>query len=238
MRFRRRAKIEKKIRDYDDLILYNPEQNKGRWSQFFGNDNPIHVEFGTGKGKFIATMAKENPGINYIGVEVQKVVLYQAAKKARAKEVSNLILMVYDVAKILNVFERDEIQRVYLNFSDPWPKKRHAKRRLTHTNFLNIYNQLFEPGREIYFKTDNEGLFEFSLNEFSANGFRLKNITLDLHNSDFEGNVTTEYEEKFVNRGMKIYRCEAVCPGVWAALDGKVPVASQEHCFYRGDSYL
>ncbi len=212
MRFRRRAQVLEKIRDYDDLIQYNPEQYKGKWQEFFGNGNPIHVEFGTGKGQFIATMAKENPGINYIGVEVQVGVIFQAAKKARAKEVSNLILTVYDVAKIIDVFQKGEIERIYLNFSDPWPKKGHAKRRLTHTNFLNIYKQLLQPGREIHFKTDNEKLFEFSLNEFSANGFRLQNITLDLHNSDFQGNVMTEYEEKFVNRGMKIYRCEAVCP--------------------------
>jgi len=215
-----------KIGNYKDIIVAGPEQYKGRWHEYFGNNNPIHVEFGTGKGQFISTMAKENPGINYIGVELVEGVIYQAAKKARSKEVSNLALVNYNVAKILDVFEAGEIERLYLNFSDPWPKKRHAKRRLTHTNFLNIYKQLLVPGREIHFKTDNEGLFEFSLNELADNGFRLKNISLDLHNSEFVGNVMTEYEEKFVNQGMKIYRCEAVCPVSEAFRTPQVPVAS------------
>ena len=195
----------------NDRFIHNPEENKGKWKEVFGNDNPIHIEIGTGKGQFLTTMSLLNPNINYIAIERQTNVIVSALKKGREKGVSkNIVFFVADVKELLNYFEPEEIERIYINFCDPWPnKKKWAKRRLTHKNFLNLYEALFTNGGEVFFKTDNRLLFEFSLNEFADKGWRLHNISLDLHNSDFEGNVKTEYEEKFSGIGMPIYRLEA-----------------------------
>ena len=155
-------------------------------------------------------MSLLNPNINYIAIERQTNVIVSALKKGREKGVGeNIVFFVADVKELLNYFEPEEIDRIYINFCDPWPnKKKWAKRRLTHKNFLNLYVALFINGGEVFFKTDNRLLFEFSLNEFADKGWRLHNISLDLHNSDFEGNVKTEYEEKFSGIGMPIYRLE------------------------------
>ncbi len=195
----------------NDRFIHQPEQNKGKWREVFGNDNPIHIEIGTGKGQFLTTMSLLNPNINYIAIERQTNVIVSALKKGREKGVGkNIVFFVADVKELLNYFEPEEIDRIYINFCDPWPnKKKWAKRRLTHKNFLNLYEALFTNGGEVFFKTDNRLLFEFSLNEFADKGWRLHNISLDLHNSDFEGNVKTEYEEKFSGIGMPIYRLEA-----------------------------
>ncbi|WP_250277912.1 tRNA (guanosine(46)-N7)-methyltransferase TrmB [[Clostridium] colinum] len=195
----------------NDRFIHQPEQNKGKWREIFGNDNPIHIEIGTGKGQFLTTMSILNPNINYIAIERQTNVIVSALKKGREKGVGkNIVFFVADVKELLNYFEPKEIDRIYINFCDPWPnKKKWAKRRLTHKNFLNLYEELFVDGGEVFFKTDNRLLFEFSLNEFADKGWRLHNISLDLHNSDFEGNVKTEYEEKFSGIGMPIYRLEA-----------------------------
>lgn len=194
----------------NDRFIHKPEENKGNWKEIFGNDNPIHIEIGTGKGQFLTTMSLLNPNINYIAIERQTNVIVSALKKGREKGVGeNIIFFVADVKELLNYFEPEEIDRIYINFCDPWPnKKKWAKRRLTHKNFLNLYEALFTNGGEVFFKTDNRLLFEFSLNEFADKGWRLHNISLDLHNSDFEGNVKTEYEEKFSGIGMPIYRLE------------------------------
>ena len=195
----------------NDRFIHQPEQNKGKWREVFGNDNPIHIEIGTGKGQFLTTISLLNPNINYIAIERQTNVIVSALKKGREKGVGkNIVFFVADVKELLNYFEPEEIDRIYINFCDPWPnKKKWAKRRLTHKNFLNLYEALFTNGGEVFFKTDNRLLFEFSLNEFADKGWRLHNISLDLHNSDFEGNVKTEYEEKFSGIGMPIYRLEA-----------------------------
>lgn len=194
----------------NNRFIHKPEENKGKWKEIFGNDNPIHIEIGTGKGQFLTTMSLLNPNINYIAIERQTNVIVSALKKGREKGVGeNIVFFVADVKELLNYFEPEEIDRIYINFCDPWPnKKKWAKRRLTHKNFLNLYEALFKNGGEVFFKTDNRLLFEFSLNEFADKGWRLHNISLDLHNSDFEGNVKTEYEEKFSGIGMPIYRLE------------------------------
>lgn len=210
MRLRKKPWIEERIRELSHVLVDEPAVYKGKWRQYFRNENPLHVEVGTGKGRFITTLARENPAINYIGMEYMRDVIYYAARKAVCNELKNIALLCFDVRHILDVFDYGEIDRLYINFCDPWPKNRHAKRRLTHHEFLARYKQILVPGGEIHFKTDNEQLFAYSLNEFAADrAFQLKNITFDLHNSTFAGNVMTEYEEKFSSKGMKIFRCEA-----------------------------
>ena len=198
MRRRKVKGADEKLLSYKDYVVRdNIESLKGNWNQLFKNDNPIHAEFGTGRGKFLTTLAKQNPDINYIAFEIKEEV-----------HLKNIVFAWADVSKALDYFDSNELSRVYINFCDPWPKKRWAKRRLTHTNFLNMYREILNPEGEIHFKTDNEGLFEFSLNEIASNNWVLKNISLNLANSDFE-NVTTEYEDKFMSQGLKIFRCEA-----------------------------
>lgn len=209
MRRRKVKGADIKLLSYKDYVLRdNIEALKGKWNEKFNNNNSIHVEFGTGRGKFITTLAAQNPDINYIAFEIKEEVLIKGVEKAVEANLNNILFAWADVKNILDYFDENELSRVYVNFCDPWPKKRWAKRRLTHTNFLNMYEKVLNENGEIHFKTDNQNLFEFSLNEISANDWQLKNISLDLANSDFE-NVTTEYEDKFMSYGMKIYRCEA-----------------------------
>ncbi len=209
MRRRKVKGADEKLLRYKDYVLKdNIEDLKGRWSQKFKNDNPIHVEFGTGRGKFITTLAKQNPNINYIAFEIKEEVLVKGVEKADEANLNNILFAWANVSNILDYFEVGELSRIYVNFCDPWPKKRWAKRRLTHTNFLEKYKIILNNEGELHFKTDNDKLFEFSLNEISSNNWLLKNISLDLANSDIE-NITTEYEDKFMSYGMKIYRCEA-----------------------------
>jgi tRNA (guanine-N7-)-methyltransferase len=207
MRVRNKAwapeELEKNIH-----MIHNPEECKGRWNEIFGNSNPIHVEIGCGKGRFISEMAKVNPDINYVGIERQTTVIAIAARRIE-EEQKNVFLIQGDVENLENYFAIGEIKRLYINFCDPWPKKRQAKRRLTHKNFLEKYKSIFGDKAEIFFKTDNRNLFEFSLEEMCNNGWKFSNISLDLHNSDCEGNIMTEYEEKFSSKGMPIYRLEA-----------------------------
>ena len=213
MRLRNKPWVKEEIMTYEQLLVHEPEQYKGKWSkEWFKSEQPIHVELGTGKGNFITTLAEKYPECNFIGVELREEVLISAVRKAADKGLKNIAFLWIDINKIEEIFAEDEISRVFLNFSDPWPKSRHAKRRLTHRNFLEKYKLILKQGQEIHLKTDNEKLFEFSLNEFSYTDFRLKNITFDLHQSDFEEAkaVMTEYEQKFVNLGMKIYRAEAI----------------------------
>ena len=191
-----------------------PEKNKGNWKKLFGNFNPIHIEIGCGKGRFITNMSNINKNVNYIAIERQKMVLASALKKSRESETGdNLKFIMADVKNLSDFFNSGEIDRIYINFCDPWPNKnKWAKRRLTHKNFLNLYAGLFERTGEIFLKTDNRILFEFSLNEFEAHPlYKMKNICLDLHNSIFEqSNVMTEYEAKFTQKKMPIFRLEAV----------------------------
>lgn len=212
MRLRKKRWVAEAIKEYAGIVVLPDEEYgryKGNWCQIFGNQQPIYVEVGTGKGSFIAGCAQQNTAINYIGIEKEDTVLYYAVQKVANENLTNVRLVNGDVALLENIFAVGEIDRIYINFCDPWPKVRHAKRRLTHKIFLEKYRQVLKPGGQIHFKTDNEALFEFSLNEFSEYGLRLKNITFDLHHSLYMGNIMTEYERKFSELGMRIYRCEA-----------------------------
>lgn len=197
------------IESHPQFVILNPEEHKGNWKDVFPNQNPIHVEVGTGRGRFIYEMAKANPTVNYIGIEKYSSVIVDALDKLIAEEVPNLKLINKDAKDMTVFFEKGEIQRLYLNFSDPWPKSRHEKRRLTYKQFLHNYEQVLIQGGEIHFKTDNQGLFEYSLCSFSQYGMMLTYISLDLHNSEDTNNIMTEYEEKFSKKGNRIYRVEA-----------------------------
>ncbi|EGD30740.1 tRNA (guanosine(46)-N7)-methyltransferase TrmB [Streptococcus sanguinis] len=209
MRVRNRKGATELLEAHPQYVILNPADAKGRWQEIFGNDHPIHVEVGSGKGAFVSGMAKANPEINYIGIDIQKSVLSYALDKVLATGVPNIKLLWVDGSDLTDYFEEGEIDRLYLNFSDPWPKKRHEKRRLTYQSFLATYQQILPKNGEIHFKTDNRGLFEYSLVSFSQYGMKLKGVWLDLHASDFEDNVLTEYEQKFANKGQVIYRVEA-----------------------------
>lgn len=198
----------------DNQELLN--KNKGHWNQVFGNDNPIHIEIGMGKGQFLMELAKRNPNINYIGIEKFSSVLVRAIERREAEEatsqntISNLFYIRMDAENIEQVFDKDEISRIYLNFSDPWPKERHAKRRLTSTRFLARYHNILIPDGRICFKTDNHALFDFSLNQIEEAGWKLDKVTFDLHHSEYnEGNIMTEYETRFSSEGVPICRLEA-----------------------------
>ncbi len=209
MRVRNRKGATELLEAHPQYVILNPADAKGRWQEIFGNDHPIHIEVGSGKGAFVSGMAKANPDINYIGIDIQKSVLSYALDKVLATDVPNIKLLWVDGSDLTDYFEEGEIDRLYLNFSDPWPKKRHEKRRLTYQSFLSTYQQILPENGEIHFKTDNRGLFEYSLVSFSQYGMKLKGVWLDLHASDFEDNVLTEYEQKFANKGQVIYRVEA-----------------------------
>ena len=195
----------------NQFSIQQPEQMKGKWEEVFQNDHPIHIEVGMGKGQFIIEMAKRNPEINYIGIEKYSSVLVRAVEKLEDFEQNNLRLIRMDAENIEEVFDKDEVDRIYLNFSDPWPKDRHAKRRLTSTRFLERYNNILTPEGRVMFKTDNKDLFDFSLEQVEeAAGWILENHTYDLHHSEYnEGNVMTEYEEKFSAKGNPICRLVA-----------------------------
>lgn len=190
--------------------IQQPEQMKGKWAEVFQNDHPIHIEVGMGKGQFIIEMARRNPEVNYIGIEKYSSVLVRAVEKLEDFEQDNLRLIRMDAENIEEVFDKDEVDRIYLNFSDPWPKDRHAKRRLTSTRFLERYNNILTPEGRVMFKTDNKDLFDFSLEQVEEAGWILENYTYDLHHSEYnEGNVMTEYEEKFSAKGNPICRLVA-----------------------------
>ncbi len=190
-----------------DYVVQEPELLKGKWNSLFGNDHPIHVEIGMGKGKFIMQLAAMNPQINYIGVEKYSSVLLRALEKRDEVELSNLYFIRFDAEYLNDIFAPNELSRIYLNFSDPWPKDRHAKRRLTSKEFLARYDKCLKKEGEVIFKTDNRLLFDFSLEEAKLAGWELKDVTFDLHHSEFvEGNVMTEYEERFSALGNPIHK--------------------------------
>ncbi len=211
MRARYKPWAAELIEAHPEIVIPNPETLKGKWQKEFGNDHPIHIEAGSGKGRFITGMAQANPDINYIGIELFESVIVTALQGALEPEggIPNLRLLQVNAQELETFFEASEIGRVYLNFSDPWPKTRHAKRRLTHENFLKLYERVLPEGGEIHFKTDNRGLFEYSLTSISEYGMLLKDVSLDLHANEPEWNIMTEYEEKFLKKGQPIYRLEA-----------------------------
>lgn len=209
MRQRFKPWAKEKLLDNPGVVSLEPESMKGKWSSFFGNDNPIHIEVGTGKGQFIKGMGKQNPSINYLGMELYDSIIISALDRILEDGTSNVKLIRADATHISDYFETGEIDRVYLNFSDPWPKKKHAKRRLTHESFLERYEAILKAQGEIHFKTDNQGLFEYSLHSMSKYGMIFQDVSLDLHKSGMEDNIMTEYEEKFSEKGFRIYRMEA-----------------------------
>lgn len=204
----RNIKGSKEFIDASPYVIHNPEDYKGKWNTLFENSNPIHVEIGMGKGQFIHALAEQNPDINYIGIEMYSSVLYRALERRAETEVSNLYFLRFDARNLLDIFDRHELDFIYLNFSDPWPKERHAKRRLTSPNFLSMYNRILKPEGCIQFKTDNRPLFDFSVESVrDSKLWKIDELTYDLHQSEFlEGNIMTEYESRFVAEGKPICR--------------------------------
>lgn len=191
--------------------IKEPELLKGKWRSLFNkaDNSPLHIEIGMGKGKFIQELATINPDISYVGIEKFSSVLVRALEKRPLLETDNLYYIRFDAENINSIFDEGDVDRIYLNFSDPWPKDRHAKRRLTSVQFLERYNSILKPDGDIIFKTDNRRLFDFSLEQVEAAGWTLTAYTYDLHNSSLnEGNVMTEYEERFSAKGTPI--CEMI----------------------------
>ncbi|MFD1927076.1 tRNA (guanosine(46)-N7)-methyltransferase TrmB [Sporosarcina siberiensis] len=214
MRLRNKPWARDFMAEHSDILVAEPEKMNDGWSSLFGNKNPIHIEVGTGMGQFIIGMALANPEVNYIGIEHFDNVIVVALEKAiAANKPKNLKLFRANGADLLNIFQSNEIDRVYLNFSDPWPKTRHEKRRLTHETFLELYESVLRTCGEIHFKTDNRVLFEFSLVSMSQYGMKLGYVSLDLHAENIEDNIMTEYEEKFSLKGQPIFRLEATFKG-------------------------
>ena len=204
----------KKVKNADliisksNYVVNNPSDNKGKWNKVFNNNNPISVEIGMGKGDFIINMALAHKDINFVGIEMYDSVLVRAVQKLDDLKINNLKLIKMDANNINDVFDI-EIDTIYLNFSDPWPKKRHAKRRLTHEEFLKKYDLVFKDEKKIIQKTDNIDLFAFSIEALSKYGYTLKNVSLDLANSNIKENILTEYEKKFIDKNVRICRLEA-----------------------------
>ena len=203
----------KHIKDADKIIMSspylvkNPDYYKGKWNKLFNNNNPIYIEIGMGKGKFIIKNAIENPNINYIGIEMYDSVILRAVEKTNDLELNNLYLIRMDARLINDIFNK-EIDLIYLNFSDPWPKERHAKRRLTSPIFLERYDSIFKNSKHIIMKTDNKDLFNYSVESLKEYGYNINDISYDLH-KDKNSIITTEYEDKFTNMGIKINYLDA-----------------------------
>lgn len=218
MRLRGRKGILESIESQTDLVVLEAANYKGKWHEFFGNDRPIYVELGMGKGQFISQMSVRNPDINYIGVDMYDELIRRASEKARAawlekgeESPPNLALLRANIEDIEEMFADDELERVFLNFSDPWPKSKHARRRLTHPRFVEQYIKKLNKRGEIHFKTDSQSLFEFSLNSFADMELVMRNISLHLHKEEArEDLVFTEYEAKFMGLGQPIHRVEVV----------------------------
>lgn len=204
MRLRKKPHIDEKLQNFTDFVTVGDVQPVKK-----DPNRELHVELGTGKGDFITNIAERNPQINFIGLEVEKTCVLAAARKIREKNLQNVRLIVFDINNIAEIFSAHEIDRIYINFCDPWPKKRHAKRRLTHFRFLEMYREILKPDGEIFFKTDNRGLFDYSLEQFSAENMILRDVTNNLHENEPPDNIRTEYETKFSEKGVPINFCVA-----------------------------
>ena len=205
MRLRNIAGSREMIRE-SGFVVHEPEEMRGRWKEAFGSDAPLHVEIGMGKGRFLMDMARLHPEISYIGIEKYSSVLLRAIQKMQEDPLPNVKFIRMDAEEIEAVFGEGEVDRIYLNFSDPWPKDRHAKRRLESRQFLKRYDRILKKDGQIEFKTDNRELFAFALEELPEAGWRAKAVTWDLHGDPAmnEGNVMTEYEERFSSLGSPI----------------------------------
>ncbi|MFB1051846.1 tRNA (guanosine(46)-N7)-methyltransferase TrmB [Paraliobacillus sp. JSM ZJ581] len=210
MRARNKPWADEFLKENDHLVRLDPIAHKGKWKSLFDSSSPIHLEIGTGKGQFIIGMARQFPNINFIGMEIAKSIIVSAVQKGIEENLNNVCFINENAQSLLEIFEENEVDKIYLNFSDPWPKNKHEKRRLTYKSFLELYKQILKPDGEIILKTDNKHLFEYSLVSFSQFDMELKEVVLDLHEFDDPTNVQTEYEEKFSAKGQPIYRCRAV----------------------------
>jgi tRNA (guanine-N7-)-methyltransferase len=222
MRLRRKTGTKELLRTLEERVVLQPKAYRGRWREVFGNDNPIHVELGMGKGRFISLMSLQHPEWNFIGIDMYDELIRKGSEKAEETRIewtaahgaeprNNLRLALGNIEGIEEMFAAGEIERIYLNFSDPWPKTRHASRRLTHSNFVTKYRDILNEEGEIHFKTDSRSLFEFSLNSFAEMELMMRSISLDLHgNGIAPNNVMTEYESKFYNQGVNIHRVEVI----------------------------
>lgn len=200
-----------------NYVVQEPASHKGKWAQVFPKDQPLHIEVGMGKGRFLMDMAKLHPEINYVGIEMYDSVLLRALQKrerleGEGEKLTNLMFMCIDARLLPEIFEKGEVQKIYLNFSDPWPKDRHAKRRLTSKEFFARYNVILKADGRVEFKTDNRPLFDFSVESVKEAGWKLDAVTYDLHHDEelCQGNVMTEYEEKFSSKGNPIHKLIAV----------------------------
>lgn len=196
----------------NEYVVHDAKERPGKWQELFGNDHPIHIEIGMGKGQFLMELARRNPDINYLGMERYSSVLLRALQKMEEEPLPNLYFLCEDAAELPEMFANGELNRIYLNFSDPWPKARHAKRRLTSTEFLARYNLVLAADGQIEFKTDNMDLFDFSLESVEEAGWKLVGCSRDLHHDPTMnmGNIMTEYEEKFSAKGNPIYKLVAI----------------------------
>lgn len=220
MRMRRKKNLENRLEKCGEMLICVDSEDKNfktavldkeyfNFSQIFGNENPIEIEIGCGKGQFAREMAKNNPGVNFIAIEKCSNVIVSACEKAIEENISNIRFMKSGAEYLTKYIADNTAEKIYLNFSCPYPKNKYENHRLTNKKFLEIYKLLLKNDGEIYQKTDNMHFFEYSIEQFSHQGFSLKNVSLDLHNSGFEGNIVTEYEKRFSELGQPIYRLEA-----------------------------
>ncbi len=210
MRARKRKNTPERIDACGELFISAPADLKNKWQEVFGNDNPIRLEIGCGKGDFVKGMAEKNQNVNFIAIEKATDIIVLALEKVKKAELRNVRFINCDAAILTEVFPSHFFDTIYINFPDPWPKKRHAKRRLTSSLFLDIFKELLTSDGSIHFKTDNRDLFDYSLESFKENGYRLENVTFDLKTEELEyDNVKTEYERNFIAKGFKINRLEA-----------------------------
>ena len=211
MRMRKKPNLVPRMEACSDIWIRNPEELRGKWRELMPDAKELRLEVGCGKGKFTAETAAAEPDILLIAMERVPEAMVMAMEKVKNMELKNVFFIGEDVARAEELFAPGEVDLLYINFCDPWPHKKHAPRRLTHTGFLEKYKKILRPGSEIHFKTDNAGLFEFSLEQFAESGYTLKNVTRNLHANGPVG-IMTGYEEKFYGLGTPICRCEAVCP--------------------------
>lgn len=220
MRMRKKKNLDSRLNECNEYLIttdfeerdYNKaieEKELICYRDIFGNDNPVHMEIGCGKSQFITELAMRNPDINYIAVEKVKNVIVKAMEKAKENDLKNVRFMAIGAEYLERFIPHGSVELIYLNFSCPYPKERYARHRLTHSFFLDIYRRIMTEKGEIHQKTDNMHFFEFSIEHFSKSNYTIKNVSLDLHNSSFEGNIVTEYEKRFSDLGQPIYRLEA-----------------------------
>lgn len=208
MRLRHKPGARDRLNQYPEVAISDPESHRGSWSDDFGG-LPIHVEIGTGKGRFITQLARANPAVGLVGIEMAESVLVTALDYVIEGGLGNVKLLNHDARELSSLFSENEVTRIYLNFSDPWPKNRHAKRRLTHQDYLRLYEKVLVPGGELHFKTDNRGFFKYTISSLRHYGATIRHVNRNLHAAAPHDLIMTEYEQKFAAQGQTIYHCAA-----------------------------